>query len=562
MRIKKLSIKNYRALEGMELEFSENYSTISGKNNAGKSCVIRLFGILFGVEDDSPWSATSYQFDYKEDKTQWVKDDGPIEINYFVSLRQKEDSAFIAFLRQYLQNEQLGENFDLSIKYEINLNDTAATSIVEVDGNQLKPQQGREILRRLRQSKSLYLYNSTLGNDAFFYLQGRKRGFVDFSMSAEEKKRLDISVKSLEKELKKLAKDHVRGLGDIFGRLNEKYEVELTPPEGFFSRRMPLRISLRDNVVDVPLDDWGSGTQNRTRILMAILRAARMKEAVVVDERVTPIVVIEEPESFLHPSAQAEFGRLLRQLSADLGIQLIVTTHSPYMLNQEVPSANILLSRKVVRSRARQTCLIKTDGVGWMEPFAEHLGITNSEFRPLKSLFSAEKSKALLVEGAIDQKYFDFLKTHPFDFDKLNPDIEIAEYGGKSTLKNTTLLQFVLRKFDRVFITYDLDAASEMQDSLKKISNEYFENSLPLGTRGDGKDCIEGLLPAQVIRAVFNRETDLVMALTSGDNNARKKARDQLKKKYLEEFLATNSISQQEVPGLVAAIRKINQFFS
>lgn len=286
-----------------------------------------------------------------------------------------------------------------------------------------------------------------------------------------------------------------------------------------------------------------------------------MKEAVVVDERVTPIVVIEEPESFLHPSAQAEFGRLLRQLSADLGIQLIVTTHSPYMLNQEVPSANILLSRKVVRSRVRETCLIKTEGVGWMEPFAEHLGITNSEFRPLKSLFSAEKSKALLVEGAIDQKYFEFLKTHPYDFDKLNPDIEVVEYGGKSTLKNTTLLQFILRKFDRVFITYDLDAASETQDALRKISIEYLENSLPLGMKGDGKDCIEGLLPAQVIKAVFNRETDLVIAVTSGDNTARKKARDQLKKKYLEEFLSTNNITRQEVPNLLDVIKKINHFF-
>jgi putative ATP-dependent endonuclease of OLD family len=137
----------------------------------------------------------------------------------------------------------------------------------------------------------------------------------------------------------------------------------------------------------------------------------------------------------------------------------------------------------------------------------------------------------------------------------------VVEYGGKSTLKNTTLLQFILRKFDRVFITYDLDAASETQDALRKISIEYLENSLPLGMKGDGKDCIEGLLPAQVIKAVFNRETDLVIAVTSGDNTARKKARDQLKKKYLEEFLSTNNITRQKVPNLLDVIKKINHFF-
>ncbi|MFN7308333.1 MAG: hypothetical protein ACK5TQ_17405, partial [Acetobacteraceae bacterium] len=69
------------------------------------------------------------------------------------------------------------------------------------------------------------------------------------------------------------------------------------------------------------------------------------------------------------------------------------------------------------------------------------------------------------------------------------------------------------------------------------------------------------LLPAQVIKAVFNRETDLVIAVTSGDNTARKKARDQLKKKYLEEFLSTNNITRQEVPNLLDVIKKINHFF-
>ena len=91
---------------------------------------------------------------------------------------------------------------------------------------------------------------------------------------------------------------------------------------------MPLGINLNDRNVDVPLDDWGSGTQNRTRILMAILQAHRIKTTASDDDKITPIVVIEEPESFLHPSAQGEFGRMLRDLSREFGIQIIVTTHS------------------------------------------------------------------------------------------------------------------------------------------------------------------------------------------------------------------------------------------
>jgi hypothetical protein len=37
--------------------------------------------------------------------------------------------------------------------------------------------------------------------------------------------------------------------------------------------------------------------------------------------------MIEEPECFLHPSAQAEFGRILRDLAEEFQVQVIITTH-------------------------------------------------------------------------------------------------------------------------------------------------------------------------------------------------------------------------------------------
>jgi hypothetical protein len=63
---------------------------------------------------------------------------------------------------------------------------------------------------------------------------------------------------------------------------------------------------LRDRNVKVPVNDWESGTQNRTYmhtyILMALLQADRIKLDSSPDEGITLIVVVEEPESFLHPS--------------------------------------------------------------------------------------------------------------------------------------------------------------------------------------------------------------------------------------------------------------------
>ena len=41
MRITKLVAKNYRSLEDVEIEFNPYYNALSGKNNSGKSNIIK-----------------------------------------------------------------------------------------------------------------------------------------------------------------------------------------------------------------------------------------------------------------------------------------------------------------------------------------------------------------------------------------------------------------------------------------------------------------------------------------------------------------------------------------
>jgi putative ATP-dependent endonuclease of the OLD family len=50
--------------------------TISGRNNAGKSGIIRLLTNVFGENRNRPWDIK--EFDYKEDKTQWAKEPSQI----------------------------------------------------------------------------------------------------------------------------------------------------------------------------------------------------------------------------------------------------------------------------------------------------------------------------------------------------------------------------------------------------------------------------------------------------------------------------------------------------
>ncbi|HEY3215821.1 MAG TPA: AAA family ATPase [Candidatus Eisenbacteria bacterium] len=175
-------------------------------------------------------------------------------------------------------------------------------------------------------------------------------------------------------------------------------------------RYFPYDLTLGDRKVEVELGEWGSGTRNRTLVLLTIFRAKQVAESPASASKVTPVIVVEEPESFLHPSAQAEFGRVLQDLSEEFRVQIIVTTHSPYLLSQNRPESNILLKRRGARGQMRATERVDTAGDGWMEPFALALGIGDAEFKPWRELFFSKSSGLLLVEGDTDKEYFVLLR--------------------------------------------------------------------------------------------------------------------------------------------------------
>jgi len=99
VRLLSIKTKNYRTLAELELTFSKNYCTLSGRNNAGKSSVIRLLSILFGYRRFA-WNDETPRFSFKEDRTQWGKPTTPIEVTYRMELTQADDPALVSFIER------------------------------------------------------------------------------------------------------------------------------------------------------------------------------------------------------------------------------------------------------------------------------------------------------------------------------------------------------------------------------------------------------------------------------------------------------------------------------
>jgi len=369
--------------------------------------------------------------------------------DYEMTVTSSDDPGLFLFIEKFNEEKLIGDTVKLRVKVSYKTNDET-DCVAWVGVKELSNYNSKEILQKLKSSSLAFMHDSAGNYAQIFGPSGRH--LHEMMFTADELKQISEEVEKVQNKIKKISKAHKTELSVLLGHLEEKYDVDFAIPEGMFTGSIPFAVNLRDKNVDIPLNDWGSGTKNRTQILMSMLQTSRIRSKP--DEnKITPFMIIEEPESFLHPSAQAEFGRVLIDLANELKIQTIVTTYSPYMLCQDSVISNVLLGRKQVYGKTKQTEVIDVKEDNWMEPFGNMLGLNNAEFLAWKEVLFSGKQCVLLVEGDIDRSYFEHVGTLNIPELTLPAGIDIVPYGGKDALRNSILLKFIVEKFKKVLVT-------------------------------------------------------------------------------------------------------------
>jgi energy-coupling factor transporter ATP-binding protein EcfA2 len=531
MRITRLATKNYRTLENLDLSFPAFYSAICGRNDSGKTNVVRAIRCLMKEEEPFRYIGEP-EFSLNTDFTKWVDGGDPkvrsIRVAIDLSISPESDTGLFEFLREYLGLGAVPGELGLTV--EVTHSSDGVAVEVSTGGQRFDGLKAQEVLKKLQTSRTFLFHSSTDPDPRF---RRRFRGVLA-DITEEYTSKLEQSKKSLDRVLRRIAREQQEEIEDLLGRLADRYKVGLTIPS-LDIKYFPYELTLGDRKVEVELDEWGSGTRNRTMVLLTIFRAKQVAESPTSASKVTPVIVVEEPESFLHPLAQAEFGRVLQDLSEEFRVQIIVTTHSPYLLSQDRPESNILLKRRVTRGQLRATERADTTGANWMEPFSLALGIADDEFRPWRELFFSRPEALLLVEGDTDREYFTLLRDPAHGDHRLAFEGEVFPYGGRDTLKNQALLKFIKDRFGAIFITFDLDAEGVVERPLQALGFEKRRSYLPVGVDAPGKKNIEGLLPESVRTAIYAENPDLVQALT-GSTDERREAHGKLKRLLLDRF--------------------------
>src|SRR5262245_18944174 len=197
-----------------------------------------------------------------------------------------------------------------------------------------------------------------------------------------------------------------------------------------------LDLVIKDHGFSISATEVGEGFQNA--IVLAVLRAFEETK------RQGAILLIEEPEMFLHPQMQRSLYKTLRKIGETN--QVIYTTHSPHFVS--VPDYRDVL---IVRRDDEGTYVIQSSLAAdnkRREKFLKELDPERSE------LFFA--SRLLLVEGDTEKL------SYPAYAAKLNLDLEragatIVEVGGKRNLKDFAELAISFQI--PVSIVYDKDSS-------------------------------------------------------------------------------------------------------
>ncbi len=235
------------------------------------------------------------------------------------------------------------------------------------------------------------------------------------------------------------------------------------------------------------------------------------------------IYLIEEPETFLHPSAQEDLLSSLTNLSEDS--QIIITTHSPVFAGHTNYESLILCQKNTQSTYSYANSANKID---FIHSIVDEIGI-----RPYFNLVDTFE-KILFVESNNDADFYDILSKKLLEEGLHgNERILILPFGGESIDSFINIDYFDKSNRD-LFLIIDSDKqnTAQKQEVQKSRVDEFNErkngNAYLLN-----KSCIENYYHPRAIERLYSLEDESIMYFIEEENV--KITLNEYKNKYKEE---------------------------
>ncbi|MDD3048086.1 MAG: AAA family ATPase [Candidatus Pacebacteria bacterium] len=444
MKIKSVSIKNYRSIKDSgKIKLTKLFAFI-GQNNSGKSSILKAINILWG--EDSVKNS-----DFHND----TDEDIEIEVilhnfneDKYEELQDKEKEAHIKFVRK--------KNGDT--EYFLNGNKQGKTFYKKLPRLLLIPDI-RNPQNESTGGKGSYLSKLIEGVESGIDVKPLDKELADI----KEEKIKDLNKKEINLYLSKKKEEEIEQISlkvaDKLKRIlkNDKISFKIDSNVKNYSYSYNSLISFGDSDNSVEILSSGTGIQSIYILSLLEVYAKNINDNDV-------IFLIEEPEVYLHPKLQRQMFLALREIASNN--QVIFTTHSSVMISDVWANESIRLTA-LDNNRTTTINEIKIDEV------INELGIKYQDFLNSRML--------IFVEGSSDVIFYKYLISKHDPKINIDRNITFIYSDGFRNIHYYAFMQILTSQnvnLDfRIIVDGDgIDPIKRREDILKDI-----EKTFPLG---------------------------------------------------------------------------------
>jgi hypothetical protein len=300
--LKKITIKKFRALNNVEIEFGDYITVICGKNGTSKSSILGIAAQIFSFEKDYETGA---------------------------SLRGFKQISGKGFKSQYKEHIRISEKFDVpgslsaSILLHEGYTDKAATANLELmtrTDDETKKILPRPVIRK----------NSTaIGNTS--------RNFTHPVVFLSLKRLYPIADRDYTAIDFDYLKAHEQDFIALTNELLNRSSTQATGTHGTITSA----VAHGDNYNH---ESVSAGEDNAGQIIMALLSFKKL-QAEYADYK-GGLLLIDEADAGLFPTAQVNLLKILERECRKLNLQVVMTSHSPVMIEYAYEQSQHKYSKK------------------------------------------------------------------------------------------------------------------------------------------------------------------------------------------------------------------------
>lgn len=284
-KVEKIEINQFRGLKGVPIEFGNRITLICGKNGTSKSTILGILAQIF-----------SFSTDYTEN---------PIKRNNLKVYKTLLDKSYESVFSEHFR---FSENYDLPGSMDVGIELYDGIEKKEKPNLKLKLYDSKD---RSKSRPVLRGNNDRNVTNPVIYLSVNRLTPIvsrDYDLATDEyiEENKDLALELINKILlqSSTAIDTTSGTINSLAPHNSEYDFQ--------------SISV--------------GEDNVGQIVRALLSFKKLKEEY--KNYAGGILLIDEVDAGLFPAAQIEFFNVLKKFCKEYGIQVIMTSHSPTMIEE------------------------------------------------------------------------------------------------------------------------------------------------------------------------------------------------------------------------------------